>query len=402
MITIVIPWYGPDTAGGAETQARSLARALHAAGVDVRVWCSTGRDSFHPGEDTHYPPGDTLLDGIPVWRFPPTPADEHGVPHFFRQHPHFLPPLERFTIHEMRLLGSLLSSDHLYEKIVAEREQGRFIFMPYAFPTTFWGTLLAGTNGFVLPCLHDEPYTRYATYRYLFSQAQGILCNSHPEADLVRRLYDVPDERIHVPGEGIALDRRGEAAAFRSTLLAHYPDRFALHLPALLLYVGRRDESKNFWLLLAYVREYWARRGVPILLLVAGRDTIDIPHSLHPLVLDLGYIGEQEKHHAYAAADIFIQPSIYESFSIVLMESWLQATPALVHRDCAVTRDHCQRSGGGLAFGTFGSFAAALDILLARPDVRQTLGRRGRDYVLETCDWSTVAQRTTRAVHISR
>ncbi len=31
-ITIVIPWFGPDTAGGAETQARQLASAIHVQG----------------------------------------------------------------------------------------------------------------------------------------------------------------------------------------------------------------------------------------------------------------------------------------------------------------------------------------------------------------------------------
>ncbi|NJO04373.1 MAG: glycosyltransferase family 4 protein [Chloroflexaceae bacterium] len=56
MIIIVSPWYGPDTRGGAETQARSLAQTLHRQGVPVQVWASTGRDSFHPGEDSTTPP----------------------------------------------------------------------------------------------------------------------------------------------------------------------------------------------------------------------------------------------------------------------------------------------------------------------------------------------------------
>ena len=96
--------------------------------------------------------------------------------------------------------------------------------------------------------------------------------------------------------------------------------------PYLLLYVGRRDETKNIWLLLAYLREYWARRGTPLKLLLAGRDPIDLPRNLEPLVYDLGFLSEQQKHDAYASADLFVQPSLYESFSIVLMEAWLQGT----------------------------------------------------------------------------
>lgn len=396
MITLVIPWYGPDTTGGAETQARSLAQALHATGVEVRVWASTGRDSFHPGENDYYAPGVGELDGIPLWRFKPTPADEDGIPRFFRKHPDLLPPLKGFAAHEMRLLGSLLGSDELYAAVLAERDQTRFIFMPYPFPTTFWGALLAPESSFLLPCLHDEPYARYATYRSLFRRVRGVLCNSYPEAVLARRLYDLPDERLHIPGEGIDLTPQGDGAVFRQA--------YGLEEMPLLLYVGRRDESKNIAMLLAYTREYWARRGFRFRLLLAGRDRLEIPARLDahtypdaPL-LDLGYMSSQTKHDAYAAADVFVLPSLYESFSIVLMEAWLQRTPALVHAGCAVTVDHCQRSGGGLAFRDFGTFAAALDLLLSSPELRQTLGARGREYVLATCDWAGVARRTAEAV----
>lgn len=397
MIIIVIPWYGPDTAGGAETQARSLAQALHRIGVEVRVWASTGRDSFHPDAQCYYPAGDSELDGIPIWRFVPTPADEHGIPHFFRRYPERLPLLDSFAVHEMQLLGSLLSSDELYARIATESHASQFIFMPYPFPTTFWGALLASERSFLLPCLHDEPYAYYHTYAYLFTQVRGILCNSVPEADLVRRLYDaVPRERIYVPGEGIDLARRGNGQLFRERFFAAHP--CGGQESALLLYVGRRDESKNITQLLVYMREYWARRGVPLHLLFAGRDALRLPPALGDVLIDVGYLDETDKHDAYAAADVFVQPSLYESFSIVLMEAWLQGTPALVHGQCNVTAYHCEQSGGGLTFTDFGMFAAALDVLLARPDLRQTLGQRGRAYVVEVCNWETVARLTADAV----
>lgn len=390
MITIVSPWYGPDTIGGAETQARSLARSLHAREVAVQVWSSTARDSFHPTDVAHYSAGHGEVDGIPVWRFRPTPADERGVPLFVRRRPGMLPDLDQFPPHELRLLGSLLGSDELYAAILAERVHMRFIFLPYPFPTTFWGALLAPEQSYLLPCLHNEPYAYYSTYRYLFRQVRGVLANSFAEADLIRRLYGVPDKRVHVPGEGIDLHPRGEGAAFRR--------RYGLPDPALLLYVGRRDESKNIALLLAYVREYWASRAIPLKLVLIGQGDVAVPGPLAPLVLDLGYVSAQDKYDAYAAADVFIQPSIYESFSIVLMEAWLQGTPALVNGHCAVTADHCQRSGGGLIFRDFGTFAAALDLLLARPDAQQALGARGREYVLATCNWDDVARQTAAAV----
>jgi hypothetical protein len=52
----------------------------------------------------------------------------------------------------------------------------------------------------------------------------------------------------------------------------------------------------------------------------------------------------------------------------------------------------------GLAFGSFGEFAAALDLLLARPDQRRALGASGRAYVRATCEWSEVARSTASFV----
>ncbi|HET9222166.1 MAG TPA: glycosyltransferase family 4 protein [Roseiflexaceae bacterium] len=389
-ITIVAPWFGPDTAGGAETQARQLAQAIRARGAPVEVWATNGRDSFAPPELAHYPQGPDTVDGVPVRRFAITPP---------RRDPYIPPPVAHrreqlgampaFPDHELRLLASLVSSDALLEAVASEGEGRRFLFIPYPFPTSFWGVLLAGERAHLLPCLHDEPYARYSTYRFMFRGARRALANSSAERDLALRLYDLPPDRVVVAGEGIDLAPRGDGAAFRA--------RRGLVGP-LLMYAGRRDQTKNVPLLLAYLREYWARRGTPLKLMLMGRDPFELPVALREIVLDLGYLSAQEKHDAYAAADVYVHPSLIESFSIVLMEAWLQSRPALVHADCAVTREAAEASGAGLAFRDFGEFAAALDLLLGDAQLRQELGARGREYVLKTCRWDEVARRTIEAL----
>mgnify|MGYP001026068858 CR=1 FL=1 len=388
-ITIVIPWFGPDTAGGAETQARQLANAMRGQGAAVEVWATVGRDSFAPPELAHYPLGAAEVDGIPVRRFPIRlpQRDPYIPPAVLRRGLHT--NLPSFPDHEMRLLASLVSSDELLEAVASEGEGRRFVFMPYPFPTSFWGTLLAGERAYLLPCLHDEPYSRYSTYRWMFRHARRALSNSPAERSLALHLYDLPPDRVVVAGEGIDLTPVGDGARFR--------EQRGLHGP-LLMYAGRRDQTKNVPLLLAYLREYWARRGTPLKLLLMGRDPLVIPPAMREIVLDLGYLSAQEKHDAYAAADIYVHPSLIESFSIVLMEAWLQGTPALVHADCAVTREAAETSGGGLAFRTFGEFAAALDLLLPNPELRANLGSRGRAFVLETCRWEDVAAKTIAAI----
>src|SRR5438132_1881466 len=118
-ITIVLPWFGRDTAGGAETQARQLAQALHALGVPVEVWTTTGRDAFAPPEP-YYAEGLDELDGVPVRRFALTPprAEPYVPPSVARRG--LLTQLPAFPDHELRLLASLVSSDALLEAIAAE------------------------------------------------------------------------------------------------------------------------------------------------------------------------------------------------------------------------------------------------------------------------------------------
>jgi glycosyltransferase involved in cell wall biosynthesis len=398
IITVIVPWFGPDTAGGAETQARQLAQAIHAQGAPVEVWATTGRDSFGPPELAHYPLGPDMVDGVPVRRFAITPPRrDPTIPPVVTRRRELLGRLPAFPEHELRLLASLVSSDALLEAVASEGVGRRFLFIPYPFPTSFWGTLLAGERAHLLPCLHDEPYARYNTYRYMFRHARRALANSPAERDLALRLYDLPPDQVVVAGEGIDLAPRGDGAAFRA--------RRGLGGP-LLMYAGRRDQIKNIPLLLAYLREYWARRGTPLKLMLMGRDPFELPAALREIVLDLGYLSAQEKHDAYAAADVYVHPSLIESFSIVLMEAWLQCTPALVHADCAVTRQAAEASGAGLTFRDFGEFAAALDLLLGNPStgsgqaaaLRQELGARGRAFVLETCRWDEVARRTIAAL----
>jgi glycosyltransferase involved in cell wall biosynthesis len=387
-ITIVVPWYGRDTAGGAETQARQLAEAIHALGALVEVWASDGRDSFAPPAP-YYPAGRDELNGVPIRRFPITPPSvEPRVPPAVASRG-LHATLPAFPDHELRLLASLASSDALLEAVAAEQDGRQFLFVLYPFPTSFWGALLAGRRAHLLPCLHDEPYARYSTVRWLFRQARRALANSPAERDLALRLYDLPPEQVVVAGEGIDLAPVGDSAAFRA--------RRGLDGP-LLMYAGRADLSKNVPLLLSYAREYWARRGGALRLIRTGRDPMDVPPALRDLVLDLGDVSTEERHDAYAAADVFVHPSLHESFSIVLMEAWLQGTPALVHSGCAVTRGFAEASGAGLHFGSFGEFAAALDTLLASRELRAAMGRRGRAFVRETCRWDEVARRTVAAV----
>jgi len=373
-ITVVLPWYGSDTAGGAEAQARQLVAALHAAGAPVEVWATTAKDAHAPLA-SYYTHGDDEVDGVPVRRFAPNMGTRIKS---------LLAAAAHHPAHELALLQSLTGSDELIQGIARERNQRRWLFFLYAFPTSFWGAQIVGERGVLVPCLHDEPYARYTTTRRLLRIVRRVLANSAPEQHLICQLAGLAGERVPVVGEGIDLEPHGDGARFRTQHQLDGPT---------VLFVGRRDHSKNLPLLLAYFEEYLARRGPRAKLVVAGPGPLTVPEPLRPWIVDVGFLDVQAKHDAYAAADVFCMPSTLESFCIVQMEAWLQGTPALVHSDCAVTVHHCQQANGGLHFHTYHQFEAALDLLLNEQATRQTLGGQGQAWVQQTCRWNDVARR---------
>ena len=87
-----------------------------------------------------------------------------------------------------------------------------------------------------------------------------------------------------------------------------------------------------------------------------------------------------------------------ESLSIVLMEAWLEGTPALVDEGSAVLREHAERSGGALLFDSYESYRDGLDRLRAEPATREQLGAAGREYVLGAYGWPVVRARFREAV----
>src|SRR5262249_7656124 len=158
------------------------------------------------------------------------------------------------------------------------------------------------------------------------------------ELNLARRLYEMQADAPALVREGV------------DTTFASNAERFVAKygLKDFLLYVGRKEVGKNVPLLVDYFAQYKRQYRGELQLVLVGKGAAEIPPHRHQDILDLGFLPEQDKLDAYAAALALCQPSLNESFSIVMMEAWVAGTPALVHANCAVTREHCLEANGGL------------------------------------------------------
>jgi glycosyltransferase involved in cell wall biosynthesis len=377
-LAFVAPWYGRDIAGGAEAECRATARALQGRGVPVEILTTCARDHASPWTD-HHPDGVTEEDGLVVRRFKVRPRDP-----------------ERYGRLQWRLdLGGVLTSfeeedfvresvnsNDLYAYLAAERDRYWYAFIPYCFGTTWEGALVAPERSLLIPCLHDEPFARLKWTRRVLRVVRAACFHVPAERELAESLAGPDPERFRLVGEGVDPPPTGDGERFRRTYRV---------LDPFVLYAGRKAAEKNTPLLVEYFARYKLTHPRSRLKLVlVGPGGVRIPGRLSADILDLGFVSAQDKADAYAATLALCQPSLLESFSLVMMEAWLARAPALVHGRCRVTRDHCLASNGGLYFEDYFEFVEALEVLARDDALRRRMGEAGRAYVLAHYTWDRV------------
>jgi glycosyltransferase involved in cell wall biosynthesis len=383
-VAFVVPRYGPDVVGGAETLVRGLAEWLAADGSAVEVLTTCARD--HLTWKNAHRPGAGRAGGVLVRRFRIRPRDERR--HAWLQQ-RILRGGQLRPEEEQRWVAESVASPDLFAHLGAHAADHDLVcFAPYLFGTTLLGAPLVGPRAVLIPCLHDEPFAHLGAVRAVFQAARGFLFNSPPEAALADKLYGVGDRPSGIVGLGFDPPPAADPARFRQ--------RHGLAGP-LLLYLGRKEAGKNVPLLVRYALRYRATHRPDLTLVLAGDGPVGAPPGT-PGVRDVGYLDPEEKAAAYAAATVVCQPSLNESFSIVLMEAWLAGTPVLVHARCPVTTHHVLRAGGGLAFEDFYEFAEALTLLLEDGERRARLGVQGRAYVEAEYSWPAVGARLRDAL----
>jgi glycosyltransferase involved in cell wall biosynthesis len=371
----VVPRFGADIVGGAEMLVRGLVTRGMPRGWSSEVATTCAVDHFSWANVLAS--GRAEEDGVVVHRFPVGPREPRE---YARLHERVMD--SPAYAEELEWLSQSVWSPALHRFL--EQESSRYdltIFAPYFFGTTVWGAQVAPDRSVLLPCLHDEPYARLSTVRRLFAAVRGCLFNSDAEARLVTRLAG----RVAGGVVGGGFDEPTEPAVdgfARSRGLGNY-----------VLYAGRLEEGKRVDVLVDYAVRYAAeRRRAPKLVLI-GEGTYVPPATSRGVVVRLGYVPPEERRAAYAEALALVSASRLESLSLVLLEGWLEGTPAVVAVGSDVMREHCDRSGGGFLFGSYERYREALDRLVADAELRRTMGAAGRAYVLEHYSWPAVTKR---------
>lgn len=374
-VAFVVPRFGERVVGGAELLASWLAERLAGRGHEIEILTTCALDHFTWKNEL--PPGEERYGPLLVRRFLCDDRDlgihgelEHAIASGV--------PLSREE--ELLWLRNGVASRPMEETLEKEGERFDMVIpLPYLFGTTYFAYAACPSRTIPIPCLHDEPYARLGVVAEMLSGSRGIFFNTPAEATLAAELAgDLPPWTT----VGVGFDPPPDADPAR--VRRHY----GLERP-FLLYVGRREGGKNTPLLQDNFMRYKHRRpGDLELILVGGGDA----PPKHPDIRELDF-DWADRDSLYAAGTAFCQPSVNESFSIVLMQAWLGECPVVVHGACPVTREHCERSNGGLWFTSYAEFEEVFDRLLEDAALRGALGRNGAQYVRREYSWEAVLGR---------
>ncbi len=378
----VTPWFGEKIPGGAEMELRGLVEHLFQAGVELEVLTTCVKDFYSDWSKNYHKPGIDYVNRIPVRRFK---ARKRNKPLFDSINIKLMNQMPITPEEEEIFEREMVNSPDLYQYMREHKEDyALFIFIPYMFGTTYYGCQIAPEKSVLIPCFHDESYVYMEIFKAAFSKVAGVIYHAQPEYDLINGIYDMHSVKQAVLGEGVYTELTCNAQQAQ--------EKFQLQAP-FLLYAGRKDVGKNIYTLITYFTEYKHRKKNDLQLVLIGGGQVEIPESVKDDVIDLGYVDIQDKYDITAAATALCQPSKNESFSLVIMESWLCGRPVIVNDACKVTKHFAKTSNGGFYFSNYFEFEAIVDYYLKHPDESAIIGQQGRKFVLENFAWDVIVKR---------
>lgn len=377
-LAFVIPWYGPDIPGGSEAACRNIAERIAKRGIEVEVLTTCVKDFYSDWSINYHKAGCEIINGVTVRRFKIRKRNTELFDSINKR----LMNNEKVSYSEEQIyLKESVNSPGLEEYLKNHsNDYTAIIFTPYMFGTTYNGIKNALDKAILFPAFHDESYAYFKSFRELYSKVKGIVFNSDAEKEWAEKYYEFSNVKTRVIGLGIK-DFHSDPSRFRN--------KFKIFSP-FILYAGRKDRGKNVHILVDYFDKYVNQRNIDLKLILIGGGKIDTASSLSNRIIDLGFVDEQDKYDAYAAANLFCNPSAFESFSIVIMESWYSGRPVLVFEGCSVTKRFAEISNGGLYFSNFEEFKECLDLLLTNERLANKLGENGALFVKSRYTWDKV------------
>lgn len=389
--------------GGAETQIKNISEGLAKREHQVSVLASnaTSAAAYVDSRVGTLQPGTEIVNGVLVKRLPilqpPIPIRMilGGIMITFWRKSLPLNGLIRILWNGPYIKG-------LYRQIV-ESDADIITAIPFPFLHIYRAFSAARRKRIpmtVIPCVHPvDPFAFENPRHYqLLRKCQAVLPNTDYEKDYLISM-GVPEERIHVVGDGIAPE------AFNKAMRGEFRRKHSIgDEEKVVLFVGRKAEGKGLEALLGAMRRVW-ESGEKTRLVLAGSTTeffkrviepeiAHLPERMRRNIINIDDFEESEKDSIYTDCDILVLPSKIESFGIVFLEAWICGKPVMGCRTGPVASVITEDQDGLLVrYGDVEELSAAIVRLLKDANLRNKLGSKGREKVLKRYTWDRIVSK---------
>lgn len=378
-VAVVVQRYGADINGGAEQHARYVAEHL-ARHVQVEVLTTCANRDYITWKN-ELPAGRETVNGIPVHRFPV--SIERDPVEFAKWSEKVFRETHSLRDELAWLDAEGPTSPALVEHIRShEAEYDFFIFFSFRYHHSFHGTRAVPAKAILVPTAERDGALGLGLYPPVFRGIRAFMYNSYEERALIHGVSNNQSVPGVVVGIGSEIPERTNAGRFRQKF--EIRDRFAI-------YVGRIDENKGCAQLFEYFEHYSASLVDGMHLVLVGSAHLPIP--THPRIHHVGFLDDQDKYDAMAAADLLIMPSYLESLSMVSLEAWALGKPVLANAKCDVLQGQCLRSNAGLFYENFREFTETLRAIDGSPHLQAALGRNGRNFFERHYSWPIIEKK---------
>tara|TARA_B100000029_G_scaffold399851_1_gene398651 strand:+ start:6517 stop:7830 length:1314 start_codon:yes stop_codon:yes gene_type:complete len=377
-LAVVVQRYGADLNGGAELHARYIAERL-ARHADVEILTTCARDYITWKNEL--PAGTDSINGLSVKRF--KVSQERNPSAFGKLSQHVFEDLHSIADELKWLKSEGPTSPELINYLHQNKNRYDYvIFFSYRYYHAYHGIRAIPQRAILVPTAERDPALGLAIFKPTFRAVRAVMYNSYEEQSLIHQV----SENQHVPGVvvGVGSEVPETASAERFRQRTGLADDF-------LLYVGRIDENKGCAEMFKYFQRYSSQVSDQTKLVLIGNPVMTIPE--HPNIKHLGFVTEEEKYDAMAAATVLLMPSYFESLSMVTIEAWAMNLPVIVNGKCDVLRGQTIRANGGLYYESYSEFAEALHVLETNRDLRLRLANNGQTYYKGNYTWDVIEQK---------
>ena len=405
-IAFIVQRYGLEVNGGAEYHCRIIAERLKDI-YDVEVLTSCAKDYL--SWKNEYAEGVSIVNNITVRRFA---VEESRNWKKFNSLSRQLIGKRKLYQKTLRLFGLLNAFEKLHpaDNIKKKEEewvkcQGPYvpnlinyltenqsqynalIFFTYLYYPTAFGMDVAPQKSILVPTAHDEPPIYLNIFKDFFKKPAAILYNTLSEKHFVNQQFH--NESIFSEVVGIGIDPPKDITPQNTDFLLKPEDPFVI-------YIGRVDPSKGCGILFDYFSAYKKASNSNLKLVVVGELFMDAPAD--PDIILTGFVADDIKTSLLLKAKALVIPSLYESLSLVTLESMAYGVPVIANEQCEVLKDHINNSNAGFLFNDYESFKNSLNTIL-KPDFNTTiLSENAKKYVVENYSWTVTIEKYKKAI----